>query len=121
MCSSDLSQPISGYNFKAWEKFDVDKALASMDEEEDRRLQSEKAAIVQKTASTEAEAKAAQRRSKAHQQELAKAMAKLKAHEMSDVQRATIAGKYHTFTMLLYIYTYIYFIWLFTNFICGRT
>lgn len=87
--SNDGAKKISGYDFRAWEKFDVDKALEEIDADESKRL--ERLAETSQSFSQE-EKSSAKRRSEQFQTELKKAIEDNRMDSLSDIQRQLLEG-----------------------------
>jgi len=88
--SSKEKKAISGYDFRAWEKFDVDKAVEDFEAQEAARHQAEAAA----GSLVDAERRASEKRSKQYQKELAATLQKVNAANMTPLQRSTVAGNH---------------------------
>lgn len=88
--SKGSSQRLSGYDFRAWEKFDVDAAVNAIEEEE-------KAAEVGKQQSKEKGKKLAEesrlKRLRRYEEDLAKIRTEMNTSGMTDLQRKTLAGR----------------------------
>lgn len=95
--SKGSSQRLSGYDFRAWEKFDVDAAVNALDEEE-------KEAEIQKLQSKEKGKKLAEesrlKRLRRYEEELARIRTEMNTASMTDLQRKTLAGWFPFYCML---------------------
>ena len=91
--SSSENKPkrISGYDFRSWERYDVDKAAAAVDDEEQLSQQNKQSAhATQEKLKTEKLLQAARR----HTEELERIRNEIGANEMSDMKRKVRAGHY---------------------------
>jgi hypothetical protein len=88
--SSSLKlQRLSGYDFHAWEKFNVDEALATLDEEEEEL---EKDALTKRLKNKRIAEEAAKKRVERHTKALEVLRVEMNIENMSTVQRKTRAG-----------------------------
>ena len=87
--SSKPTERLSGYDFQAWEKFDVDAALTEMDASESEAMKAKRLATedAQKRA-----AEIAQQRAARHQKELDAFREEMKTSQMTTVQRKAKAS-----------------------------
>lgn len=83
------TERLSGYNFPAWEKFDVDGAIADIDAEEDAAEKQKR--LAREDGRRRAE-ELARKRAVRHQQELDVFRESMKSHEMTDLQKKNRAG-----------------------------
>jgi small-conductance mechanosensitive channel len=86
---------ISGYDFRAWERFDADEAAERLEREESQLQEAEtqrgKEEIERRRKAKEDEDR---RRRLTHQQEMERVLESLRASEMTELQIKTRAGKY---------------------------
>jgi hypothetical protein len=90
-------EKIKGFDFPAWEKWDVDKALAEVDAKEEERLEDMRASM------TAFETTAAARRSRLHQAEMKRLLAEMDAGGLTPLQQQTVAGKTNTHTVAPFV------------------
>jgi len=87
--SSESSTRISGYDFRAWEKYDVDKAVAEIDESEQRKVRE----LEQNKVTAESIARERKyRRDLRHKEEMARLQELLSISDLGPVQRQISAG-----------------------------
>jgi hypothetical protein len=89
---SKPSSRISGYNFSAWEKFDVESELQSLEDTD----QATKSTSTSRSESQQKEAELArmkeQKRADLHRREMEKILHEMNASALSDVQRIAASG-----------------------------
>ena len=88
--SSKPSERLSGYDFHAWEKFNVDEALATLEEEE---LELEKEVHTSRLKKKKVAEEAARKRMERHSNALEVIRTEMNISSLSSVQRKTRAGK----------------------------
>lgn len=88
--TSKASERLSGYDFHAWEKFNVEEALATLDEEE---LELEKKAQSSRMMKKKMAEEAARKRMEKHNAALEAIRSEMNISNLSSVQRKTRAGK----------------------------
>lgn len=91
---SKTSTRLSGYDFRAWEKFDVDAAVNEIDEQE-KELNARKEKSREEGLRLAQEAK--MKRKQRHQEELESIRKEMKFNGLSELQRKTMAGLEHYF------------------------
>lgn len=84
------TERLSGYDFHAWEKFNVDEALATLEEEE---LELEKEVQTNRQKKKKVAEEAARKRMERHTNALEVIRAEMNISNLSSVQRKTRAGK----------------------------
>jgi hypothetical protein len=87
------TERLSGYNFPAWEKFDVEAAMNEIDEKESDAEKAKRLAREQGIRQAE---EVARKRAIRHQQELDVFRDQMKANQMSEVQKKARAGVNHS-------------------------
>ena len=80
---------LSGYDFRAWEKFDADKAAEDVDEQDKKLTQTK---LDNLSASEKAAAEKVLRANRRHDDELEQIRLQLHANELSDIQCKTRSG-----------------------------
>lgn len=86
---SNRSERLSGYDFHAWEKFNVDEALATLDEEEEEVEKEVQSKRLKLKARAE---EAARKRMERHNKAMEVLRAEMNMSSLSNVQRKTRAG-----------------------------
>lgn len=86
---SKKTERLSGYNFPAWEKFDVDAAINEIDEKEN---EAEKEKRMHREKGIRQAEELAKKRAIRHQQELDVFREQMKTSTMTDVQKKARAG-----------------------------
>jgi len=81
---------LSGYDFRAWEKFNVDDAMSKLDKEEEEK---KRAAEEARTRYDVAERAAWERRARAQEIANEKILKELNANELTDIQRKSRASR----------------------------
>ena len=96
------SQRISGYDFKAWEKFDADTVISSMDTQEENRKSDVRQA--KETFQSESSSSAA-RRKQHHLNMMEKFRAESGWSALSDTSKALKAGEFSSYSLFLHRFT----------------
>ena len=80
---------LSGYDFRAWEKFDVDSALERMDQDE---ASGKDVATSDSSTTSPSEAEISLKRQLLHAQEMNRLLEKMQTGNMSDMEMKIVAG-----------------------------